>query len=171
MEWQDSKPVKKGKYGETIIDEYIKKSTKLIPYQPVYEGEHPFDRFLASPDKRNLFILEVKVKAKRNYYPDTGFDLKNYKEYQYLKKKYGIKIFICFVDEDEKKIYGHWLEHLKKPRIENGKKYPSTEVSHNGDIIIYFPRSVMKDIAKIKEKDVQELRKLNTRNYSYLHHL
>ncbi len=112
----------KGTIGEVIVYEYIK-SKGLIPYQPVFDGAHPFDMMVARYGKKNLLVMaEIKTKKrKRNkaviggvstYV--TGFDTRSLNIYLEFMKKYKIPVHVYFVDELEKIVYGGKLEELTK---------------------------------------------------------
>jgi len=166
--FQELTTTKKGNLGEYIVDKYLL-GKNIIPYIPHPDNNtaHPFDRLCASRDKKNVFIAEVKTKASRNYYPDTGFDLRSYKQYKFIENKYGVEIWIFFVDENINKVYGNKLSKLETPIeiIHKGKtlKYPLTQNN-----IIFFPLEYMINICDIDEKISQELKNLSTRNYEYL---
>ena len=135
-----------------------------IPYRPDAEGAHPFDRLVASRDKRKVFIADAKTKPRRKYYPDTGINTKAYKEYKFIQDKYGIAVFLFFVDYDLGKVYGGFLARLSNPTdiYHKGKQieYPLTQGN-----IIYFPLKNMADISVIE--DTTELQNLSTRNERY----
>ena len=157
------KQVKKGNIGERIVDDYFERQGYII-YKPVTNAPHLIDRFYVK-DKKQLIFAEVKTKAKRNIYPDTGFDRKNYEEYKKLQEM-GLTVWIFFVDEAEGAVYGNTLERLSMPcKIQHkGKTYdyplPSGE-------IIYFPREIMHTICLLSNEEVKDIKSHNTRNYEY----
>lgn len=161
--FQDKIQTQKGQIGENIIKSFLKNKGYII-YKPELSGAHAFD-ILAIRNKQELLIAEVKSKARRNKYPDTGIDIKHYNEYKYISQKHNLPIFIFFVDEMEHNIYGNFLSLLEKPTIIDkiNKKYPSQENS-----IIYFPLKNMKTIFKLTDDQVSQLKKYSTRNYKYL---
>ena len=164
--WHDRQQVKKGDAGEALVDAYLI-GKKIIPYMPVFDGAHPFDRLLATPDKKKLFIADVKTKARRNYYPDTGIDVRHFDEYVSISEKYGMDVFLFFVDELERRIYGGWLSDLKKHRVifVKGKSVEYPLVQKN---IVYFPLEAMKDICSLSESESEMLTSLNTRTHDYV---
>ena len=127
MNWEDQTTVKKGNIGEDIVSDYFK-ARNYIPYKPDAEGSHPFDRIMARADKKEIFIAEVKTKARRIYYPDTGIDIRHYDSYKYIQDKYNIDVFIYFVDEYLKTIYGNFLRILDKERVMKNAICPMNSV-------------------------------------------
>lgn len=165
MNWQDSPRVKKGNIGERLVKEYLI-NKGYIPYIPDAPGAHPFDLLVASADKRNIFIADSKAKPARKYYPDTGIDLRHYKEYTTIEDKHNLNVFLFFVDEDAGNVYGNFLKRLSEPReiIHIGIPYQYPLI-HKG--IIYFPLVSMIQIADIPKIDVDTLREYSTRNKAY----
>ena len=157
MNGEDRTEVKKGNIGEDLIDEFLLKKN-IIPYISISKTAHPFDRLCITKNKKKLIIAEVKTKPKRIYYEDTGFNLKHYEDYKFIRDKYNIPVFIFFVDEYLEKIYGNYLNVLSKKY----KKYPKIENN-----IIYFHLDSMRNIMKLTKENVEKLKKLTTRNYNY----
>ena len=112
--------------NDSYTDKYLIKNG-YIPYLPNAAGAHPFDRLVASRDKRKIFIADTKTKSRRKYYPDTGINIRHYNEYKYIQDTYGIDVFIFFVDEEQGIVYGNLLKNLDKSR----------EIHHNGKKIMY----------------------------------
>jgi hypothetical protein len=158
--FSERKTTIKGAFGERIIKAFLEAKGFCV-YEPTTEMAHAFD-FLAVKDKRQCVALDVKSKARRSKYPDTGIDIRHYETYRDFSKKHKMPFFIAFVDEWIGKIYGNWLEKLQEPCKIGDKKYPSVERS-----IIYFPLAKMIDIQELSESDAAELRALSTRNYAY----
>lgn len=163
--WQSFTTVKKGDVGEGLVNDWLI-SKGFIPYSPDAGGAHPFDRLVASRDKKTIFIADVKTKAKRKYYPDTGIDIKHYQEYKFIQKKYAIDVFIFFVDEEASKIYGNFIRTLDRPLniIHNGKElnYP---MEQNG--IHYFSIENMKSIVDIPQAQAEQLKIFTTKKETY----
>jgi hypothetical protein len=159
----------KGNLGETIVDRYFQ-SKGIISYRPVYDGAHPIDRFVASHDKKQIFIADIKTKARRNRYPDTGIDYNHYYDYDQLRKKYNLRVFLFFVDEMLGELYGNFLDLLEKPYTDpkTKKKYPLWENNGYHNNIVYFPLIHMEKIQKLTEEECESLKKMNTRSYSYI---
>ena len=163
MKWNDKPQVKKGNLGEGIIDKYFE-NQGYITYKPVTDGAHLIDRLYVK-DKKQLIFADVKTKPKRNKYPDTGFNYKNYEEYEMLKEM-GLEVWIIFVDEAEGAIYGNTLEKLSEPcSIQHKGK--TIEYPLRWGEIIYFYRNDMIDITLLSKEEVGEIRSYNTRNYEY----
>lgn len=160
MNWHDRTTTKKGDIGERIVREFLV-SKGYVPYVPIADIAHPFDNLCASPDKKKIFIVEVKTKEARKYYPDTGINIRNYDEYAFIRKKYGIEVFIYFVDATNKKVYGNRLSVLEEKTTVGNKEYPKREPP-----IIYFPLCNMQTISELTDEQCTEIRKYTTKNYN-----
>jgi len=160
--FNDLQTTKKGEIGEDLVKKWLEEKGWVI-YEPTTDGPHVFDK-LAIKDKKQIMIIEVKTKARRNYYPDTGIDVRHYEGYKLITQIMKVDIFLVFVDEMIGQVYGNKLNFLEEPiETSDCTKYPLIE---NG--IIYFPLERMYKIAILDTSKVLELRKLNTRNYKYL---
>ena len=172
MKFSDLPQAKKAAIGEQIVDNYLRQNG-FIPYHPSeIDGAHPFDRLVASKDKKRIFIGEIKTKPARFHYPDTGINKKSYQEYQYIHEKYGIRIFLFFVDEKKGEIYGNYLDLLDKKRIEHrrdGKyvQYPLEQSTINRTSIRYWPTSAMELICKLDNAQIEMLCEHTTRSKQY----
>ena len=160
MNWNDKKEVKKGNIGEQIVNNYLEKEGFVI-YKPITDSAHSFDR-LAIKDKKQLIIAEIKTKARRNKFKDTGFNLSHFNEYKKISEKHNLPVYIFFVDEMLGEVYGNWLSILEEP-YEKILKYPYI---HND--IIYFHLNKMKQICNLTETEIIELKKYSQRSYKYL---
>lgn len=165
INWEDRIEVIKGNTGEQIVTEYLIKRG-YIPYKPEPIGAHPFDRLCATPDKKRIFVAEIKTKPARVYYPDTGIDIRHYRDYDNIQKTHNLEVFLFFVDQDRKSIYGNKLSRLMEQR----------EVQHSGKIllypiqdrgIIYFPLVSMIMVGKLTDAQSETLEELSTRNKAY----
>lgn len=163
-DWERKKSVQKGNIGEDIVRSFLE-SKGFVVYTPVSDGAHPFD-MLCVKQKRMCIAAEVKTKAARTYYPDTGFNISTYEDYIAFSKKHNMDIFIFFVDENCKKIYGNWLRILDK----------ETKITHNGKELLYpmnqngqryFPINKMRVISEITDIESSKLKELSSRNYEY----
>lgn len=165
LPWADRPEVKKGDLGEVLVDEFLR-GKRIIPYRPDYDGAHPFDRLCATANKKTVFIADIKTKARRKHYSDTGFDATHYADYKFIEAKYGLRVFIFFVDEERAEIYGNWLSILETPtQLPHGNRtieYPWRQGS-----IVYFPLVLMQPIAPITFEHAKELMSLSRRSYDY----
>jgi len=158
--WHDKKEVQKGDYGEGLVREYLESSGWIV-YEPKTEGPHAFDK-LCVKDKQTIVIAEVKTKARMNNWNATGFNIKSFNEYKYIVDKYGIDIFVFFVDEMLRKIYGNKLSTLEKHYIAKDGVFPMEKKN-----IILFSLESMKMIKDLDENDVKYLIEHSNRNYEY----
>lgn len=160
--WEHKTSVKKGNIGERIVREYLE-AKGLVCYQPITERAHAFD-MLAILDKKQIVIAEVKSKALMNKWRATGFPQKNYEEYKYIQEKYGIPVFIFFVDEHMKKIYGNTLSILDKEIVREGARFPM--LIQNGATRIFHFDS-MKLVHDLTDAECEELKQYTRRSYNY----
>ena len=163
MDWEDKITVKKGNIGERLVREHFEKNGYIV-YEPVTEGPHPYDK-IVTMNKKHIVIAEVKTKARLNKYAATGFNVDSYKYYHLLGKKYNLPIYIYFVDEMLKKIYGNKLSILEEKHIDRmGIIYPNTEIV-NG--IILFSLEKMIVVKELTDQQVEAIKKNSSRNYGY----
>ena len=168
--WNDLPQVKKGKIGEQLVRQWLENNGWVI-YRPQTSGAHPFDNLCATKDKKTLMIAEVKTKPARSYYPDTGIDEKALTGYLDIQRKHNLNVFIFFVDEKAKKIYGGELNKLNDEfMIFHGGRflnYPRKETDQRGTRTVYFPLSRMTQIANIDDDSVSQITRWSTRNPDY----
>lgn len=167
LPWAERPEVKKGNVGELIVDDFLR-GKRVIPYRPDYDGAHPFDRLCATADKKTIFVADIKTKAQRERYADTGIDLSHYGDYKHIEGKYGLRVFIFFVDEKVRQIYGNWLGELERSVItpdRKGQRDVSYPLVDRG--IIYFPIINMRPVSDITLEKARELMALSTRSYEY----
>lgn len=156
LPWHERPEVQKGDYGEELVKKIVE-DCGLICYRAVTEGAHLID-FLWLSGKKFAFAAEVKTKPKFKSYPATGFDLRHYEQYKKFYEDTNIPVFIFFVDDVLKKIYGNFLHVLDDKREFCGMKYPGV-FKKNGRAIRYYPLNAMCKIADLGESDVQKLQK------------
>lgn len=170
MEFKDLPQTKKGNLGEQELDKYLL-SKRIIPYMPIANMAHPFDRLCASADKKKLYIAECKTKASRSAYPDTGINKRNFDEYVYVRKQYGIDVWLFFVDEFRMEIYGNLLSELEKPHnvIHNNRliEYPWVQADWRGTQIMYFPLEKMIKVSDVSAEAAEQMKSLSNRSYDY----
>lgn len=171
MNFKNTKMYKRGELGEEIVDSLILNKGKFIPYAPVLEDAHIFDRLVASRDKKRLMIVEIKTIDARDYYPDTGISIKHYEEYSLIQNEYNIDVWILFVDSKNKAIYGNTLKNLAtETEVKHKGKtllYPMIKPNFTavGGKIIYFPLTNTIQICELSEEQAEELKKLNNKGY------
>jgi hypothetical protein len=144
-------------------------SQGYIVYQPQTEGSHQMD-MLAIKDKQLTIAADVKTKARRTHYEDTGVNQKHFELYQQFSHNHNAEFYIFFVDRVLGKIYGNRLSILERPCWHQGMKYPRVEaVKYGRDagvLIRYWPMCVMQDFGKISKATAEVVRQYEQRNYS-----
>jgi len=164
MNWEDRPEVQKGNIGEKLVDEYLLRKG-IVPYRPIVSQAHPFDRLCASADKKRIYVAEVKTKPRREFYPDTGIDWHHFNDYVFIAMQHSMDVFIYFVDEILKSIYGgELISSLAQTR----------QVKHQGRVltyplkqgkIIYFPLVAMECVAELSDEVCEELAALRRTKY------
>ena len=164
-----ARSVQKGNVGEDIVQAFLERKGFVV-YKPITGGAHPFD-MLAVKDKRLCIAAEVKTKALRTHYQDTGFNKSTYYDYVEFSIKHNMDIFVFFVDENKSEVYGNWLKKLEQPRTVNmgGKvvHYPRDEQAKDGRWLRFYPYESMQHIVWIDDHTAEMLRRLSHRNYKY----
>lgn len=162
-----------GKLGESIVKELMEKQG-YISYAPTEDKAHPFDTLYATPDKKNIFIVEVKTKPERVLHSDTGINESHFRDYRNIAEKYNLDVYLLFVDHDRKAIYGNLLSELWIGRDvwdEKAKRkqhYPWAQKStSDGKTIIYYPTCAMKQFGTITIEQEQALEALSSRRIDY----
>jgi len=164
MNWEDKPEVRKGNIGERLVDEYLLRKG-IVPYRPIVSQAHPFDRLCASADKKRIYVVEVKTKPRREFYPDTGVDFRHFNDYMHISLQHSMDVFLYFVDEILRSIYGGELvgnlAQIRQVRHQGRDLiYP---LKHRG--IIYFPLSAMEHVASLQDDVCKELAALRRTNY------
>lgn len=156
LPWDDRPEVQKGNIGERLVDEYLLRKG-IVPYKPIVSKAHPFDRLCASADKRRIYVAEVKTKPKREMYPDTGIDWRHYQDYMHVAMNHNMDVFIYFVDEVARAIYGgELIANLSLERqIRHNGRVLSYPMKQGG--IIYFPLEAMEHVASLPDDVCEEL--------------
>ena len=155
----------KGEAAEEIIKQKLEKKGWVV-YQPITAGSHCFD-MLCMKNKTEVIAIDVKSKARMNKFPATGIDYEDFLEYKKFSEKHLIDFWVIFVDEFEKLIYGNTIVELEKLRTENGKNYPFMMETKRGVKIRLWPLSAMLKIADLDDKQSENLKCLNQRNYNH----
>ncbi len=167
MSWDNKLTVIKGDIGEALVNSWLE-DKGFVVYKPITNCAHAFDR-LAIKNKNFVVIAEVKTKAHRNYFPDTGIDLRHYQSYKYVSKKHNMPVWLFFVDEMKKEIYGNKLDVLDTPlEVQHKAKCIQYPLIDKANKIIYFPLQAMVTIAALADADVASLKNSSTRKYEYL---
>lgn len=158
----------KGEDAEALVIQFLvdQGCTVYRAHASCNDRPHPIDMLAIHREKLKIFAVECKCKARRTYYPDTGIDLRHYGIYSAIQKHNDVDVYLFFIDEYLKKIYGNYLSVLDRKRIieHEGRKieYPKIEPSK-----IYFPLSAMVDIATIPENKADFYKSLSRRSYTY----
>ena len=155
--WEDKTTVKKGDFAEDIVHKFLEDKGYIV-YVPKTKGAHAFDR-MAIKNKEQAIIAEIKAKAKLNNYDETGFEYRHYLDYKKISTKHNLPVFIFFVDEMLKEIYGNFLSKLEQ----DCRRSP-----WNGGSQILFQMKLMhRNIYNLTDSDVAYLKQNSTRTHAY----
>lgn len=158
-EWNERRSVKKGTIGERIV-RYVLEKNGWVVYQCVSRDKAHVIDCIAYKEKKTQRFLEVKTKSFMRNPDRTGFNTCDLEVYTHYLKEKNQDIFILFVDQAKKKIYGNFLSKLIEPKEEDGMLFPNEFISkYDGKSITVFPLSSMIDIAELSEDQIKELKK------------
>tara|TARA_R100001440_G_scaffold3710_1_gene8780 strand:+ start:811 stop:1281 length:471 start_codon:yes stop_codon:yes gene_type:complete len=153
MNWQEKKEVKKGDLGQEIVVKILEEEGLQVMTHKKTSGAHWFD-IIAARKKEEIFCIDVKTKSRLNKWKAQGIDIKHYKDYMNVIKKYNIQFWLFFVDDKNGDIHAANLKTLKNPI------YPNKE-------IIAWSLDQMHKVDKIKKEEIKKLTSFDTRNYKY----
>jgi len=155
---------KKGSIGQRCVEKMF--AGDSVFYWTDEETSHPFDGIALEWETYDIIAVEIKAKAARTWYPDTGFDVAQLERLRRAREKYSKDPLCIFVDEAIGKVYGNFLSILERSRVLKIRgveaEYPVVE---NG--IVYFPLVAMRELGDILKDELTELRELSTRNTAY----
>ena len=171
---------RKGKLGEEIVLEFFA-SIGGISYSPETDGAHPLDKIMLTDE--GPMLMEVKCKARRTRWNDTGIDVSHYETYKAAEKRLRMRMFIAFVDEYLGKVYGNFLDILDKDldiplrqkkqvamdfMKEPVRSYPRNELGDTG-LIRYFSLEAIIVLCPVTEKLTRILKGISgpLRNHPY----
>jgi hypothetical protein len=155
-DWKSRPHNVKAQIGEAVADRMLI-ARQFMPYGPVFDGPHPFDRVAIHRNTLRPCCVEVKTKPCRNNHPDSGFNESQYKVYKTFEYRTGIPVYVVFVDERRKQIYGNWLSALEKPYQGARFEYPSRYCDKHGTEIIYFPLARMEILGTLEDDCASQL--------------
>jgi len=156
MNWQDHirvNRVKKGTIAENFVQEKLQEAGWVV-YRPT--SRHKVD-FIC--EKKNEFVaVDVKAKAQRMWYDDTGIDARDLEVYKQLP----LPVYLVFVDDITGTTYGESIAYLCIARRIGKYTYPMFSGHY-----VYFPLSAMKPLWKIPTEILQALRDVTERKKDY----
>lgn len=162
MDFHEKRTTKKGDYAESLVVRELE-AINFAVYVTESERNHPFDIIYTGSYTDalggNFNAGDVKAKARRKYYPDTGLDVRAFNYYKKIKEHFSLDRFnLFFVDEEVKKCYYGEIDELQKkylsyPRIERG--------------IIYFHLDTLIHFFDLTDEEANKLISLTTKDDKY----
>lgn len=156
--------MRKGRVGESVVRSALERAGFCV-YEPQTSGSHAFD-ILAIKNNERCIALDVKTKARRNKYPDTGINMRHYRVYKEFSERHSMPFWVIFVDEWLGSVYGNTLDELCRPRVVEGRQYPMEWRSSSGSTI-YWPLDAMVTLGPISDECAQELICMSQRSHGY----
>ncbi len=145
--------LKKGEIGENIIRIFFEQKGWIV-YFPFTKNKAHFFDMLCTYNKQKVIAVDVKTKARLNNWNAQGIDVKSYNQYLNFVNTTKVNFYLIFVDDKNGDVYGADITKLKNPIYPNDK-------------IIAWELKQMKFLFKITEEQINELTKLDQRNYNY----
>lgn len=145
---------KKGDFGEDIVRELLIKWGFTI--YPAPDESHPVD-FLVWKDGE-FTAIDVKTYPRLFSKDCTGIDKADFVMYQRITTAHKMPVKLFFVDQFERKVYGHRLDYLARFKKQSGTK-------------VLFPLSAMIEAKTLTDEEVSRLTELSSINYSQYEHL
>ena len=146
--------LKKGELGESIIREYLENKGWVVYFPFTKDRAHYFD-MLATKDKGAVIACDVKTKARLNYMPSTGINVKTLNQYQQFVSKTGVPFFLVFIDDKSGDVHSMDIRSMPEGQLIAGGK------------IIVWPVASMKYLFNIGGENVERLSAYDQRNYEY----
>jgi hypothetical protein len=147
------KAVDKGDIGEEIIKEYLEKKGYTVYKHSTQDKPHWIDAF-AAKGKEKLMAYDVKTKARFNKWPAQGINKSSHEEYKKLAEQFGVPFFLFFVDDKNGNVHAANLEKL-------------SEGFEPNDYLIAWELKEMNYLFNIGEERIEQISKLDQRNYDY----
>lgn len=121
---------------------------------------------LAIQNKERAVAIDVKAKARLNFWRATGINQCHFEVYQAFSERHSMPFWLFFVDEFEKKIYGNRLDELEKPKRYDGQMWPLVKVFRNVPTRVWHLEQMLM-IAELEEAVAAELVAHSQRSYAY----
>lgn len=144
----------KGELGESIFREYLENRGWIVYFPFTKNRPHFFD-LLATKNKEKVIACDVKTKARLNFKPATGVNIKAYSEYKIFMESAKIPFYLIFVDDKTGDV--HMLDIAKSG---DGK------ILKNGKIMIWEIKQ-MQHLFNIGKENIEKLSALDQRNYIF----
>lgn len=145
---------RKGELGETIFREYLEKRGWIVYFPFTKDRPHYFD-MLATKNKDKVIACDVKTKARLNFKPATGINIKAYKEYKNFMERAKIPFYLIFVDDKTGDVY-----------LLDIAKTGEGEILKNGHIMIWEIKK-MQYLFNIGNHNIKQLSQYDQRNYHF----
>jgi hypothetical protein len=145
--------LKKGEIGEKIIISFLEEKGWIV-YCPFTKNKAHYFDVLATQNKEKVIAIDIKTKARLNNWNAQGINIKSYNEYLKFINKINVPFYLFFIDDKNGDVHCAELIKLKN------EFYPNP-------YIIAWNLNQMKLLFNIGIDKINELSKLDQRNYNY----
>lgn len=145
--------LKKGELGENIIQNYLENKGWIV-YRPFTKDKAHYFDIIATKDKEKVIAIDIKTKARLNNWAAQGINIKAYNEYIKFANTINVPFYLIFIDDKSGDV--HLAELIKLKNEFNPTPY-----------IIAWPLTEMTFMFNIGQDNINELSKLDQRNYNY----
>jgi hypothetical protein len=150
--FEEQATTKKGRIGEEIIRKHLQ-DKGWMTYSPDALGAHYFD-MIAMKNKEKIIALDVKTKARLNFWTAQGIDKRHYDQYMNFVKQTKIPFYLVFIDDKNGDIHVAEITKLKDPI------FPRKD-------IIAWPLEQMAYLGQLGDEQIKDLSQYDTRRHSY----
>ena len=154
MTWQDKKEVIKGNIGEEIIVDFLEKKDFIV-YKPITKNKPHWIDIFATKNKKDIYAIDVKTKARFNKWAAQGINYNHYLDYKNLLETTNINVYLFFIDDKNGDVHCAELSKLRNPFYVLDRT------------IIAWSLQQMKLIHTLDREQINELSKYDNRNYEY----
>jgi len=143
----------KGELGEKIVMNFLEAKGWVVYFPFKKDKAHFFD-MLCTFNKDKVIAIDVKTKSRLNKWNAQGINKRHHEQYLSFVKKTNINFYLIFIDDKIGDVYACDISKLTNPIFPNDK-------------IIAWELKQMKFLFKITENQINELTKLDQRNYNF----
>jgi hypothetical protein len=179
MQFDKTKKFQKGLYSENLVKGILHNHGYIVyePYQETDNSKWELFDIMAlkrniKTSSHNIFIGDIKSKARMHYYNAIGIDLRHFHKYCKMSTEMNVPFKLFVIDEFMRKIYGinitPTMVNDDKLQVDSkdGNTYPMIKdfrTKYGYDKMILFSLEHATIISNLSDEDTKTLRDLNDR--------